>query len=149
MRINPSKHQCCFFMVHNKNVVLEFHSRICTAINAYNTFSNEIIKNQFSEKTTILLSNTVCQWNIVDEINQLMWDFFFRFSCKVYNASLRPLKSLFISLLFLFNAFPLMHTWKIIPFFSLHNWINILIKHTTNFLNITNFLFYKINFFLE
>ena len=48
------------FMVHNENVVLEFHSRICTAINAYNIFSNEIIKNQFSEKN-ILLSNTVCQ----------------------------------------------------------------------------------------
>ena len=42
-----------FFMVHNKSVVLEFHSRIRIAINAYNIFSNEIIKNQFSGKKNL------------------------------------------------------------------------------------------------
>ena len=47
-----------FFMAHNKNFVLEFHSRVRTAINPYNIFSNEIMKYQFSQKT-ISLSNIV------------------------------------------------------------------------------------------
>ena len=51
-----------FFMVHKKNVILEFYLRRRTEIKAYNIFI-EITESQTNKQTkkTILLSNTVCQ----------------------------------------------------------------------------------------
>ena len=56
-----------FFMVHKKNIILEFYLRRRTEIKAYNIFI-EITESQTNKQTkkTILLSNTVCQWNIDD-----------------------------------------------------------------------------------
>ena len=51
-----------FFMVHKKNIILEFYLRRRTEIKAYNIFI-EITESQTNKQTkkTILLSNTVCQ----------------------------------------------------------------------------------------